>query len=101
MVSFKITENIIIKVLFAILGSWRWGPYGGRNYSVHMSITQFRAYYFTNFLLSIIITMLYDLGINRFVSVVFAKADQSHKASDHLLCKLELLLCGMGISLYC
>ena len=94
MVSFKITENIIIKVLFAILGSWRWGPYGGRNYSVHMSITQFRAYYFTNFLLSIIITMLYDLGINRFVSVVFAKADQSHKAS-------ELLLCGMGISLYC
>ena len=29
MVSLKITENIIIKVLLAILGSWRWGPYGG------------------------------------------------------------------------
>ena len=27
MVSLKITENIIIKVLLAILGSWRWGPY--------------------------------------------------------------------------
>jgi hypothetical protein len=29
MVSLKITENIIIKVLLAILGSWRWGAYGG------------------------------------------------------------------------
>jgi hypothetical protein len=29
MVSLKITENVIIKVLLAILGSWRWGPYGG------------------------------------------------------------------------
>jgi len=29
MVSLKITENIIMKVLLAILGSWRWGPYGG------------------------------------------------------------------------
>jgi hypothetical protein len=27
MMSLKITENIIIKVLIAILGSWRWGPY--------------------------------------------------------------------------
>ena len=27
MVSFKISKNIIIKVLLAILGSWRWGPY--------------------------------------------------------------------------
>ena len=27
MVSLKITENAIIKVLLAILGSWRWGPY--------------------------------------------------------------------------
>jgi hypothetical protein len=29
MVSLKITENDIIKVFLAILGSWRWGPYGG------------------------------------------------------------------------
>ncbi len=29
MVSLKITENVIIKVLLAILASWRWGPYGG------------------------------------------------------------------------
>jgi hypothetical protein len=27
MVSLKITENAIIKVLLAVLGSWRWGPY--------------------------------------------------------------------------
>ena len=26
MVSLKITEHVIIKVLLAILGSWRWGP---------------------------------------------------------------------------
>ena len=38
-----------------------------------MSITQFRAYSFTHFLLSVIVTMLYELGINTFVSVVFAK----------------------------
>jgi hypothetical protein len=29
MVSLNITENTIIKVLLAILGSWRWGPNGG------------------------------------------------------------------------
>jgi hypothetical protein len=29
MMSLEITENIIIKGLLAILGSWRWGPYGG------------------------------------------------------------------------
>ena len=28
MVSLKITENVISKVLLAILGSWTWGPYG-------------------------------------------------------------------------
>jgi len=27
MVPLKITENVISKVLLAILGSWRWGPY--------------------------------------------------------------------------
>ena len=31
MVSLKITENDIIKVLLAILGSWKWGSYGGPN----------------------------------------------------------------------
>jgi hypothetical protein len=25
----KYTENVISKVILAILGSWRWGPYGG------------------------------------------------------------------------
>jgi hypothetical protein len=29
MMSLEITENIIIKGLLALLGSWRWGPYGG------------------------------------------------------------------------
>jgi hypothetical protein len=33
MVSLKITENDNIKVLLAILGSWRWGPYGGPDLS--------------------------------------------------------------------
>jgi hypothetical protein len=46
-----------------------------------------------------IVTMLHDLGMNNFVSIVFANADQSCKAFDHRLCKLEMLLCGMGTSL--
>jgi hypothetical protein len=43
--------------------------------------------------------MLRELGMNDFVSVVFANADQSCKAFDHRLSKLEMLLCGMGTSL--
>jgi hypothetical protein len=35
MESLKITENNIIKVLLAILGSWRWGPYGGPDLSLY------------------------------------------------------------------
>ncbi len=46
-----------------------------------------------------IVTMLHELGVNNFVSVVFVNADQSCKAFDHRLCKLELLLSGMGTSL--
>ncbi len=46
-----------------------------------------------------IITMLNELSMNEFVSVVFANADQSCKAFDHRLCKLDMLLCGMGTSL--
>jgi hypothetical protein len=46
-----------------------------------------------------IVTMLHELGVNDFVSVMFANADQSRKAFDHRLCKLEILLCGMGTSL--
>ncbi len=51
-----------------------------------------------DFFLAVIVTMLHELGMNDFVSVVFANADQSCKASDHRLCKLEMLLCGMGTS---
>jgi hypothetical protein len=36
-----------------------------------------------------IITMLHELGMNKFVSVMFANADQSCKAFDHRFCKLE------------
>jgi hypothetical protein len=36
-----------------------------------------------------IVTMLHELGMNKFVSAVFANADQSCKAFDHRLCKLE------------
>jgi hypothetical protein len=36
-----------------------------------------------------IITMLHELGMNEFVSVMFANANQSCKAFDHRLCKLE------------
>ncbi len=43
-----------------------------------------------------ILTMPHELGMNNFVSVVFANADQKCKAFDHRLCKLEMLLCGMG-----
>ncbi len=46
-----------------------------------------------------IITMLHELGMNNFVSIVFANADKICKAFDHRLCKLEMLLCGMGTSL--
>jgi hypothetical protein len=46
-----------------------------------------------------IVTMLHELGMNKFVSVVFANADQSCKAFEHRLYKLEMLLCGMGTSL--
>ncbi len=35
-----------------------------------------------------IVTMLHELGMNDFVRVVFANADQSCKAFDHKLCKL-------------
>ncbi len=45
-----------------------------------------------------IVTMLHELGMNNFVRVVFASADQSCKAFDHRLCKLEMLLCGVGTS---
>jgi hypothetical protein len=38
MVSLKITENDIIKVLLAILGSWRWGPYGGPDHGDRCNI---------------------------------------------------------------
>ncbi len=48
-----------------------------------------------------IITMLHELGMNSFVSVMFANADKSCKAFDYRLCKLEILLCGMGTSLKC
>jgi hypothetical protein len=43
-----------------------------------------------------IVTMLHEQGMNNFVSIVFANANQSCKAFDHKLCKLEMLLCGMG-----
>ncbi len=46
-----------------------------------------------------IVAMLHELGMNDFVSIMFANADQSCKAVDHRLCKLEVLLCGMGTSL--
>jgi hypothetical protein len=46
-----------------------------------------------------IVTMLHELGMKDFVSIVFANADQSCKAFDHRLCKLEMLLCGMDTSL--
>ncbi len=39
--------------------------------------------------------MLHELGMHSFV---FSNADQSCKASDHRLCKLERLLCGVGTS---
>jgi hypothetical protein len=38
-----------------------------------------------DFLLAVIIIMLHELGMNNFVSVMFANADQSCKASDHRL----------------
>jgi hypothetical protein len=43
--------------------------------------------------------MLHELGMNDFVSVVFANADQSFKASDLRLCNLETFLCVMDTSL--
>ena len=27
MVSLKLTEHVILELLFAFVGSWRWGPY--------------------------------------------------------------------------
>ncbi len=36
-----------------------------------------------------IVTILHELGVNEFVSVMFANADQSCKAFDHRLSKLE------------
>jgi hypothetical protein len=36
-----------------------------------------------------IVTMLHELGMKKFVSVMFANADQSCKALDHRLCELE------------
>ena len=50
------------------------------------------------FLLSSIINKMHELGMNNLVSIVFANADQRRKASDHRLCNLEMLLCGMGTS---
>ena len=46
-----------------------------------------------------IVTMLHELGMNNFVSFVFANADQICMAFDHRLCKVEMLFCGMGTSL--
>jgi hypothetical protein len=46
-----------------------------------------------------IVTMLHELGMNNFVSVMFANGDQSCKAFDNGRCKLEMLLCGMSTSL--
>ncbi len=37
----------------------------------------------------VIVTMLHELGMNNFVSIVFANADQSCKASDDKLCSLR------------
>ncbi len=46
-----------------------------------------------------IVTMQHELGMNNFMSIVFANADQICKTFDHSICKLEMLLCGMGTSL--
>jgi hypothetical protein len=46
-----------------------------------------------------IVTILHELGMNNFVSDVFANADQSCKAFDHRLYELDMLLCDMGTSL--
>jgi len=66
-------------------------------YYVHISITQVRAYSFTDFFVSVVVVMLHELGINEVLGFEFAKAYQSCKASNHRHRLSELKIC-LGIS---